>query len=393
MIGAMNKLMIATAGSGKTTKLVCEAYNRKPSSVIILTYTEENEQEIRNKFHSIYKCIPSNVVIQTWFSFLIQHGVKPYQGAMHNDLFSKSVTGLLLVNKKSGIKFSFNKNGRTISVPYSEKDEFLKHYFTSNMMIYSDKLSKFIVKCNKATNGEIADRISRIYKHIFIDEVQDLAGNDFEIVKILAQTNSEVLLAGDPRQVTYLTHHESKNQKYGTIGIKQYILDKCKKRGKFLFEIDETTLLKSHRNNESICLLSSKLYTSQPRSIPCSCSSCRDYAVEHEGIYFVKPNDVKAYLKRYSAIQLKWDKNISVIDSYPSFNFGASKGKTFNRVIIYPTKEMEHWLFNNNVKLSPATRAKFYVAITRARYSVAIIYDYTDRTNIEGIVNYSTPLE
>ena len=46
--------------------------------------------------------------------------------------------------------------------------------------------------------------------YIFIDEVQDLAGSDLELIKLLFKTNSNTTLVGDPRQVTYLTHNEKK---------------------------------------------------------------------------------------------------------------------------------------------------------------------------------------
>lgn len=52
-IGAMpkNRLIIAAAGSGKTTFLVEEALQKpKNDSVLITTYTEANEAEIRNGY-------------------------------------------------------------------------------------------------------------------------------------------------------------------------------------------------------------------------------------------------------------------------------------------------------------------------------------------------------
>ena len=100
----MNKLIIAAAGAGKTTHLVNEALRITSDKVLITTFTESNEQEIKKKFFEQKGCIPSNVVVQTWFSFLIQQGVKPYQSFLYED----KVTGLLLVNKKSGLRYYYN---------------------------------------------------------------------------------------------------------------------------------------------------------------------------------------------------------------------------------------------------------------------------------------------
>jgi len=74
----INKLIIAAAGAGKTTYLINEAL-KQDKEVLITTYTEANESEIKKKFIEINGAIPKNVTIQTWFSMLLQHGVKPYQ--------------------------------------------------------------------------------------------------------------------------------------------------------------------------------------------------------------------------------------------------------------------------------------------------------------------------
>jgi DNA helicase II / ATP-dependent DNA helicase PcrA len=69
-------------------------------------------------------------------------------------------------------------------------------------------------------------------------------------------------------------------------------------------------------------------------------------------------------------------------------NFGESKGLSFDRVLIYPTKPIFYWLNNNNSDLAPTSRSKFYVALTRARFSVGIVYDYNDKTNLEHITKF-----
>lgn len=45
-----NKLIVAAAGSGKTTYLVNEALKIVDEKVLITTFTEANENEIRKKF-------------------------------------------------------------------------------------------------------------------------------------------------------------------------------------------------------------------------------------------------------------------------------------------------------------------------------------------------------
>jgi DNA helicase-2/ATP-dependent DNA helicase PcrA len=57
-------------------------------------------------------------------------------------------------------------------------------------------------------------------------------------------------------------------------------------------------------------------------------------------------------------------------------NFGESKGRGFDRVVILPTGPMLKWLRNVDEELAPQTRARFYVALTRARHSVALVADW-----------------
>jgi DNA helicase-2/ATP-dependent DNA helicase PcrA len=367
-----NRIVIASAGSGKTTQIVEEALSISEGNVLITTYTQANEREIKKKIIQKNKSIPSNITIQTWFSFLIQHGVKPYQGLINSDLYDLDVRGLLLSQGKSGIKYSYTKNGRTIQVPFKESENFLRHYFSKDMKIYSDKLSKFVYKVNRKSRGEIFQRINRLYPKIFIDEVQDLAGYDLELIKQLFKTDAEVLLVGDPRQVTYLTHLSSKYRKYRDGRIKQFLLDNCKSL--VGDNIDEDSLLYSHRNNEMICKYSSQLYPDFPVAEACKC--CEREATGHDGVFFVRPNDVERYLETYEPIQLRWSNAKDANSNYPVMNFGESKGLTFDRVLIYPTSTMLPWIENHGAKLTGETRAKLYVGLTRAKYSTAIIHEY-----------------
>lgn len=379
-----NKLIISVAGSGKTTYLVHQALSIK-DSVLITTYTEANEQEIRKKFYEVNGGIPDNITIQTWFSFLIQHGAKPYQGT----IFNERIKGLLLVNEASGINF---KNSRGIPIPFSEEKNFRKHYFSESGKIYSDKLSKFVIRCNEQSQGMVIKRLSRIFKYLFVDEVQDLAGNDLEFLKLIFKSDIKSILVGDPRQVTYLTHNERKNSKYKDGNIKQFIIDNCSKYCK----IDETSLRFSHRNNAEICSFSSKLFPELEKSYPCQCVECRSYVDEHSGIFIIKSDHVEKYQSLYKPVILRHQLAIP-----PEWNFGNCKGLGFNRVLIYPTKPIIQYLKTGMIKKNTKEkgtgkitekdaldRAKLYVALTRARYSVTFVYDYADDSFIEGVTKF-----
>lgn len=356
-----NTLTIAAAGSGKTTSLVSKALAIDKEPVLITTYTDSNQEEIIRKFIELNGTVPSNVTIQTWFSFLIQHGAKPYQSLLHQD----KITGLLLVNKQSGFRFK----GRG-GFPVYFKETHLLHYFTSTGKIYSDKLSKFVVKIIDKSQGLVLARLSRLFPHIFIDEAQDLAGYDLEVIRLLASGPINLHLVCDPRQVTYLTHNESKHAKYGDGKLLQFVTD-----AKLPIEVDEESLVISHRCNEPICALSNQLYPGVKPSQP-----GQNQATIHDGVFLVRKEDVQEYLDSYpTVVQLRWDtRTKDIAESNSVLNFGQSKGLSFDRVLIYPTGDMLKWLKDHTKELKNSVRAKLYVGITRARFSVAIVCENYD---------------
>lgn len=373
-----NKLIIAAAGSGKTTFLINEALKIEDKNVLITTYTESNEAEIRRIFIRKKGYIPENITIQTWFSFLMQHGVRPYQDVLNKDLHGKKI-GFNLTEGSSGFYETTTGEKRS----YSEEKNFFQYYFTSikKLKIHSDKISKFIYKTDNKTDGEIINRLSRIYPYIFIDEIQDLAGWDLDILKLLFDSKSKILMVGDPRQVVYLTNHPNKYKKYMNGKIKEFIENECKNNTCL---INETTLIKSHRNNKWLCDFSSALYNSEYKHCqPCECIKCREYNTDHQGIFLVKEKDTEEYCKKYNPQKLFYKEA-----KFPDLNYGISKGLSFDRVLIYPTKKIIKYLKNGNLKEIESIRAKFYVAATRARHSVGIIFDYEKNNCVLEVQKY-----
>lgn len=376
-----NNLIIAAAGSGKTTLIVDTALSIEKSNILILTYTNANETEIKKKILENTDKIPANIKTQTWFTFLLQHGVKPYQGSFNQTLFEKKIMGMQFVEGKSGVR-GHNKYGYT----YWGIEDFEKYFFNPSNQIYSDKLSKFVILANDSASGKIIQRLENIYTHIFIDEIQDLAGYDLEFLKLLFKSKISVMLVGDPRQVTYLTHHAAKYPKYQDGKIKEFVLAECKKCE---VNIDEMTLSVSHRNNQAICNFSSLLYPKLGASKACGCEKCRKANVLHTGIWVVKEEHLESYKNYFpEVISLKNKNSIA-----PEWNYGKSKGLGFDRVLIYPTEPIRKYLQDGMLtkivkdKVVDAFEiAKFYVAITRAKHSVGIIFNYVeDSTFIGGI--------
>lgn len=100
----------------------------------------------------------------------------------------------------------------------------------------------------------------------------------------------------------------------------------------------------------------------------------------HLGIYAVSRVDLDAYLARYKPVILRVNKSTEaeLCSGRIAYNFGEAKGLSFKRALILPTKKYKSFLAGNlsvfDKDKSDAARNKLYVAVIRARYSVAFAY-------------------
>lgn len=369
----MNKVIVASAGAGKSTFIVKEALQASASGrrILITTFTEACSDEIKAKIIKKNGYIPSNLYVITWFSFLIKHWIKPYQGC----LFDYEIKGMVLCNSKSGEK-PFKVNGKTIY--WGEKD-FKHHYFNADFKIYSDKMAKLSIRCEDTSNGKVIQRLSLCFDEVYVDEVQDLAGYDLEIIQKLFDSPIKITLVGDPRQATYSTVNTEKNAKYKKAAIVNFF--ETKTSGVIL---DDQMLNENFRCFHEINDFANKLY---PKFTP---SSSNVFNISgHDGVFLLPEKLLNDYLERYAPVQLRWDKRREVDERYPFFTFGTAKGLTFERVVIYPTNPMLEWFQNENAELKNDTRAKLYVGLTRPIQSVAIVYKGDPKFNTNGLRVYN----
>ncbi len=348
-----NKVIVACAGSGKTKGIVEEALKLGKQKVLVTTYTNENIDQIKTFFIEKNGCIPANVTVQPWFSFLLQEGVRPYQNQMTQRGRVKSI--FFIENTKDAGKLK--KKLRYI--PDSQDS----HYLTEKNYIYSDKVSKFIYKCDNRSKGLISKRLEKIYGSIFIDELQDFAGYDLSLLEILFNLHINILAVVDPRQATFSTNTAQKNRQYRKNEI--YVWLK-REESKNKIKIEEKN--DCYRCNQQICDFADKLFPDLPRTV-----SKNTRLTKHDGIFCISSEEVSAYISRYKPTILRYSKKTNTL-GFPAINIGLSKGRTYDRVLIFPTKPMLEYL--KTKELSKAgDKTKLYVAVTRAKYSVAFVVE------------------
>ncbi|MBK7669492.1 MAG: UvrD-helicase domain-containing protein [Sphingobacteriaceae bacterium] len=70
------RVIFAVAGSGKTTHIVDKLNLESP--VIIVTYTNSNVENLRERILKKFGYFPSNIKLQSYFSFLHRFCYKPF---------------------------------------------------------------------------------------------------------------------------------------------------------------------------------------------------------------------------------------------------------------------------------------------------------------------------
>lgn len=347
MPSSENRIIIACAGAGKTTRLVAEALNDRDRRIAIVTYTNNNTREIGKRFAEMNSGVPKHVDVMTWFGFLLRECARPYQRSRYSE---KRIESMLFVNKQST---------RGIAEANTRR-----YYFAGGDLIYSDKIAKFVVECEKASSKAVTARLGQIYTDVFIDEFQDLAGWDLEVIRMLLHSGIRVTLVGDPRQHIYSTNPSPKNKQY--LGIKVV---------KLVEEWETDRLCSSehmnatHRCNGPICEFSNTLWPRMDTMTP-----LRNDTTGHDGVFLVAEALVKEYMERFEPQVLRHDKRAATYGR-EALNFGLAKGLQFKRVLIVPTGPIKKYLQSGALSDVENSRDKLHVAVTRASYSVAFVFD------------------
>lgn len=343
-----NRAVIAAAGSGKTEFVITQALAAPPGRrILVTTYTMENRTQILRRMAAVHGCPPPGVRVEGWFSFLISQAARPYQS---------SVTG------QADFVRSLNLQARSPQgIP---RAEWRRYYFDRNGDFRPEALPEFACRADRNTSGGVIRRLEALLDEIYIDEFQDLAGYDLDFLDLLFASRIQVTVVGDPRQHTYSTNHSPKNKQYRGRGLMNWLHQRsgiCE-----LVVRDE-----SARCNQDICDWADALYPDLPQTI-----SRNQARTSHDGIVCIAPQDVSVYIGKHNPVILRDSKRTSTM-GFPAMNIGISKGSTFDRVLIFPTKPMLKYIKTRDPSVLKAPE-RLYVAITRARHSVAFVVDPKD---------------
>ncbi|MGQ4268600.1 UvrD-helicase domain-containing protein [Nocardiopsis changdeensis] len=337
-----NLAIIAAAGSRKTQHIVDCVLENPSQRALVTTYTNENLGQLIERLSAVRGCLPENVTVMGWFSFLINECARPYQSYVLEDV--GMIRGLNFVGNRS--RYIPKRNPRA-------------YYLDSHKDIYRDGVADFAFQANQKSGGLVVGRLADMFDHIYIDEVQDMAGYDLEIIDLLLKSRIGVTLVGDPRQATFSTNNSPKYKKYKGSGVAGWI----KERSDYCFIEDRN---ESYRCNQEICNFADSLYPEFSPTV-----SMNTVKLDHSGIFSIRPEEVRGYVEEHAPKILRHSK-ASDTQGFEAINFGMSKGSTYDRVLIFPTQPMIKFFRTRDIERA-GDRSKLYVAVTRARHSVTFV--------------------
>ena len=148
--------------------------------------------------------------------------------------------------------------------------------------------------------------------------------------------------------------------------------------GQSMCDIKDRTV--NYRGCQAICHLADHIFPHTSRM-----TSGLMASTTHDGVFHIESKHVDAYCSRFRPQILRWDARTKC-EGRDAMNFGASKGLGFDRVLIFPNGPIAKFLERDDATAIRSAKAKLYVGVTRARFSVAFVFDKV--CAVPGIIPY-----
>ena len=331
------RIILAVAGSGKTTYIVDSLSTEKRS--LIITYTRANYENLSRKIVKKFDGIwPSNVVLMRYFPFLYRFCYKPF---LADQVGAR------------GVVFDQKPNR------YTSKNN-QEYYFAGNRYFYSNRLALYLER----VIGEIQERIKDYFDEFIIDEIQDIAGRDFSFLEKLMTTDVNMLFVGDFFQHTFDTSRD------GNVNCNLFD-DRSAYEHRFTsksFIVDPNTLKNSWRCSISVC----EFVTA---NLGISISSNRNSDDDTSIFLVTEQAEIAKILDNPNIVKLHYRESNKYGVSHR--NWGDTKGEDCHEDVCVMLNKTSAKMYAQGklYDLTPSTRNKLYVAITRAHGNVYLVYE------------------
>ena len=334
------RVIFAVAGSGKTTYIIDSLSQDKRSLIVTYTIGNYNNlcKKILEKFDGVW---PENICVMKYFTFLYRFCYKPF-------LADKV--------KAKGIFYDRNPNNRLRKTSKA-------YYITSAGYIYSNRLALLIAETGAVE--KVKKRLEKYFDEFIVDEVQDIAGRDFSFLEQLMTANMNMLFVGDFYQHTYDTSRDGSTNK-------NLFDDFSKYEARFMsqgFVSDKTSLVKSWRCSPSICD-----FITKHLGIEISSNRVSGLDDEADDIVFVSDqSQIDHILDDASIVKLHYKGSSKYGAGHK--NWGETKGEDHycDVCVLLNKTTAAKYAAQKLHELSPSTRNRLYVAITRAHGKVYLV--------------------
>lgn len=347
----MNLAILAPAGGRKTQKIIDMCADvAAPRKRAVITFTTSAQKILIDRLlaSDARSQMPT---VMGWYTFLLDHIVRPYAPSVRK-LQGARVKGLAWVEgtlpkKLPGIHYYLNGAGD----------------------VYSERLGLLASNVLKADGAAVIDRLERIFDEIYIDEVQDLRGNDLDVLDALIRSKIRVVLVGDVRQRLLSTSKSSnKYKKYDGLGLINWFHEMDENK-----LLDLQTIQETWRCCPEVIQFADQMFT-RGKFSPTE-SKVTIPAGMHHGVWLVEEPHIEEYIRRFHPACYRNSVRDKLVGTDSATNFGLCKGATEDHVLIFPTEPMKKFWKDKTNNLADKSRMNAYVAITRARWSVAIYVD------------------
>jgi len=330
------ELVLAVAGSGKTTKIL-DAIS-KEKRCLVVTYTNENLRSLESGLINKFGSIPNTVTLATYFSFLYSFCYRPF------------------------FSYGLRDKGVFWELPgtFPTKDK-IRHYITANSYLYGNRLAKLVNECGGLP--KVISRLETFFDIFLVDEVQDFAANDFNLLMALSRAEMEIMFVGDFYQHTFDTSRDGNiRTNLHKRGLEPYI----KEFEVNDFAVDVTSLGRTHRCSPTVCEFISNVlgieiasHRADDTSVPVIEDGERACAL------FADDSKVKLFFQDYR--------------KYPcnSNNWGRCKGLNgYDDVCVVLNKKSADLFRKGELKSLPdSSLNKLYVACSRANGDLYILFE------------------
>jgi DNA helicase-2/ATP-dependent DNA helicase PcrA len=328
-------VILAVAGSGKTSRLVASLDEEQ--RFLVVTYTELNHANIRSKIIRRFGYFPANITLYTYFRFLHGFCYRPF-----------------LRSKKNTKGVTFNRPPKF--PPYKLTDD--RRYISSSRRLYANRLAKFVEQSNLV--GDVVARMEKYFDALFVDEVQDFAGHDFNFLLAISAAKLSAIFFGDFFQHTFDTSRD------GNVNVglhDDYAAYQARFRAAKL-DVDTDSLKKSRRCSKDVCDFITKKI-----GISIDAHDDRESIVKYED----DPTAVYAIYEDPKTVKLFYQEHHKY--ACYSQNWGASKGvdRYQDVCVVLNLGNVKAWKRGSFRDINTETRNKLYVACSRARGNLTFV--------------------